>query len=454
MSSLPPSLVTEPGYYLALRPIPAGTPPQVGPLTADPNVAPNATAVMAAILDALNSGVNAATMVTHTDALPLDTAGFGKASNALISLTANRTFTVGANPTEGGAYEGTVQSDGTARSIVFPAGAVQRGTDVIPSTNLFLTKLVFEYTNNILLYAIVPLGIAPPALPTAPALPNAPTGLVVSGITDTTATLAWTAPVAGGTVDDYVIEMSPAGAGTWAVFTDGVSAKPGAALSNAPALQNTDVRVKSRNAAGDSAYCDIVTFAFTGAIALTFVRFGVIGGSCDETGTAGTGWLYHGNNAGSDGNNENGGNANLSAPPTGDWSVSFKLPNDAPHYGPSNVVYVKDQATAGLFYSGTYTQAFGLTFAGAVGNAYALWDQNGNDANPDTALTSAPGDICKIERIGADMVLSIARAALPTKFARMKTWVGRAINNRMYPGFNSSEVVGNVVGPITFVNLS
>lgn len=356
MSSLPPSPVTDPGYYFALRPMPAGTPPQVGPLAADPNVAPNATAVMAAILDALNSGKNAATMVTHTDALPLDTAGFGKASNALISLTANRTFTVGANPVEGGAYEGTVQSDGTARSIVFPAGAVQRGTDAIPSTNLFLTKLVFEYTNNILLYAIVPLGIAPAALP--------PT------------------------------------------------------------------------------------------IALTFVRFGVIGGSCVETGNAGTGWLYHGNNASSDGNNENGGNANLSSPPTGDWSVSFTLPNDAPHYGPSNVVYVKDLATAGLFYSGTYTQAFGLTFAGPVGGAYALWDQNGSNGNPDTAMLSALGDICKIERMGADMVLSIARAALPTKFARMKTWAGRAINNRMYPGFNSSEVVGNVVGPITFVNLS
>ena len=58
-------------------------------------------------------------------------------------------------------------------------------------------------------------GATPP-----PAVPNAATGLTSTGVTTTTVSLSWTAPVTGPAVTSYQVQFALAGTGAFAEWTD------------------------------------------------------------------------------------------------------------------------------------------------------------------------------------------------------------------------------------------
>lgn len=99
--------------------------------------------------------------VTHTNAIPLDLAGLGKYSNAIVSLAANRTLSLGASPIQDGAYVVTFQQDATgSRTITVPGTWIQRGTDAIGTAAGSRAKYLFLYSDTDVVYVIQPLNTA------------------------------------------------------------------------------------------------------------------------------------------------------------------------------------------------------------------------------------------------------------------------------------------------------
>ena len=131
------------------------------------------------------------TLVTHTDAIPLDTNGFGKAANAVVSLTGNRTLSLGSSPVDGGAYEVIFAQDASgSHTVSVPGTWIQRGTDVLGASAGANTRYVFEYVGATgdVLYVIVPMSSVDV---TAPTLSSA----VVSDTNALRIDLTWSEPM-------------------------------------------------------------------------------------------------------------------------------------------------------------------------------------------------------------------------------------------------------------------
>jgi hypothetical protein len=85
----------------------------------------------------------------------------------------------------------------------------------------------------------------------AATVPGAPTSLNATA-GDAQVVLTWTAPASNGgsAITDYVVEKSPAGAGTWTTFADGTSATTGATVTGLTNATAYDFRVSTVNAIG------------------------------------------------------------------------------------------------------------------------------------------------------------------------------------------------------------
>lgn len=90
------------------------------------------------------------------------------------------------------------------------------------------------------------------------------TGLTPSNATSSSVDLSWTAPASGGTPTDYIVQHSPAGAGTWTTFADGVSTGTTATVTGLTAGTNYDFRVAATNSAGTGTYSSTATQSTTG----------------------------------------------------------------------------------------------------------------------------------------------------------------------------------------------
>lgn len=91
-------------------------------------------------------------------------------------------------------------------------------------------------------------AVTPSAGATAP---GQVTGLTLGTATSTTQPLTWTAPSNGGSaITDYVVQWSPAGAGTWTAFADGTSTTAAATVTGLTASTSYDYRVAAVNAIG------------------------------------------------------------------------------------------------------------------------------------------------------------------------------------------------------------
>jgi hypothetical protein len=129
------------------------------------------------------------TLVTHSDAIPLDTSGFGKSANAIVTLSADRTLTLGSSPMEGGSYEVIFQQNATGSWAVSPPGTwIKYGVDVLGNTPGARARYVFEYVSGDVIYVVVPLtgvDITPPTLSSA----------IVSDTNAVRIDLVWSEPI-------------------------------------------------------------------------------------------------------------------------------------------------------------------------------------------------------------------------------------------------------------------
>ncbi len=121
----------------------------------------------AAMRATLGLTTGALILVTHTDAIPLDTAGFGKQATAIVTLTGNRTLTLGASPVEGGTYDVTFRQNSVAgHTISIPFGWIQRGTDSLGLLAGDTTRYVFEYSGTDVVFVRIPLTTVDVTAPT------------------------------------------------------------------------------------------------------------------------------------------------------------------------------------------------------------------------------------------------------------------------------------------------
>lgn len=81
-------------------------------------------------------------------------------------------------------------------------------------------------------------------------VPGQPTGLTTGTPTTTAMPLTWTAPVGGAVLTDYVVQHSPAGAGTWTTFSDGTSTATSTTVTGLTPGTSYDFRVSASNASG------------------------------------------------------------------------------------------------------------------------------------------------------------------------------------------------------------
>lgn len=226
----------------------------------------------------------AAVSVTHTDAIPLDTVGFGKVANAIVAMTAARPLTVAATPVLGGAYDVTFKANGNALHIpTLPGAWVGTNANTFNSANNQLNRYIFEYAQGgIVTYGLLNLGIPPDVIPGQPLTLAAGTALASS------VPLTWTAPVIDathGTPLDYTVETSSNGGTSWVVFTKGVSPATGITLTSLTPGTAYLARVTATNAtgAGPASATASFTTAASVVIADTFNRAdaGVIGTRSD-----------------------------------------------------------------------------------------------------------------------------------------------------------------------------
>lgn len=170
-----------------------------------------------------------------------------------VSGVASTAFSIGVTPL-GGAITGTV--------VVTPSDAAAGGTFTPTSVNLTTAApaATFTYTPSSAGAKTISVtnngGLTNPAniTYTASAAATAPaqvTGLTLGAATTTTQPLSWTAPSNGGSaITDYVVQHSPAGAGTWTTFADGTSTATSATVTGLTASTSYDYRVAAVNAVG------------------------------------------------------------------------------------------------------------------------------------------------------------------------------------------------------------
>lgn len=101
-------------------------------------------------------------------------------------------------------------------------------------------------------------------------VPAQVTGLTLGVATSTTQPLTWTAPSNGGSaITDYVIQWSPAGAGTWTTFADGTSTTAATTVTGLSASTSYDYRVAAVNAIGTGANSSTATGSTAAAAGFT-----------------------------------------------------------------------------------------------------------------------------------------------------------------------------------------
>ena len=232
-------------------------------------------------------GGSATVFVAHTDAIPLDTVGFGKAANVVVPMTAARALTAGVGAILGGAYDVTFSADGIAAHLVtVPTTWVAMNANTFNYANGQLNRYVFESDQTgVVSYGIVNLGTG-----IAPA-PGQPTALAAGTPSATAVALTWTAAVVDsthGAPADYIVELSTNGGTTWVVFADGVSPVTGATLTGLLAGTPYLARVSGTNGGGTGPVS--LTASFTTTVSTAFS----INWSADADTVAGATALGHG----------------------------------------------------------------------------------------------------------------------------------------------------------------
>lgn len=181
-------------------------------------------------------------------------------------LVASGLFVLNRSPLTDVAAESAQAAFDADPSAAFKSGPLGPVADLVALTstypaasNIGKTALVGSAAPYVL-YASTGVGWAVVSI--SATAPGKVTGLTLGIPSATTQPLLWTAPNNGGSsITDYVIQRSPAGAGTWTTFADGTSTAASATVTGLSSSTNYDYRVAAVNALGQGSYSDIVTGA-------------------------------------------------------------------------------------------------------------------------------------------------------------------------------------------------
>lgn len=254
----------------------------------------------------------------------------------------------------------------------------------------------------------------------AATVPDAPTGLTLGAATTTTQPLTWAAPAnnGGAAITDYVIQRSPAGAGTWSTFADGTSAAASATVTGLTAATAYDYRVAAVNSVGQGAYSATATGS---TASVSFLRMTGLT-SASESGTGpytytatGTGGCVGAPNKSLPASTDGYFRGVIKAMPSAYCGIGFGTTSAAGIYSTFKyLIYANTNLTGG----GSYL--FGLN--GAAGGAV-----NG------AVMVPAVDDILEISRVGASLTVKLARAATPTTWTTLHTIASGVDTGVLYP---------------------
>ncbi len=280
----------------------------------------------------------------------------------------------------------------------------------------------------------------------AATVPDAPTGLTLGTATSTTQPLTWSAPASNGgaSITDYVVQSSPAGAGTWTTFADGTSTSTSATVTGLSASTAYDYRVAAVNSVGQGAYSS--TASGSTAAGVSALRMTTVTNMTES----GTGPYSYTSGSGANATNTHAGSPNLSlastadgeavatitAMPSGFAGIGFGTTSTSGAY--TSFLYLL-YANSNLTGTGTYR--VGLN--GAAGVA-------GNGA--ETATVPAANDRLRVRRAGTEVHLEVARSATPNTWLTIHTVTG-ASTSQLYPRITAS-VAGSAIELSSFSGLT
>jgi hypothetical protein len=229
-------------------------------------------------------------------------------------------------------------------------------------------------------------------------VPGAPTGLTLGTATSTTQPLTWTAPASNGgsALTDYVIQSSPAGAGTWTTFADGISTTASTTVTGLTASTSYDYRVAAVNSVGQGAYGSTATGSTTSGVATQVIRETTLTGGSNaitETGDATAGWNYFGSNTGTRNNQ-------VAYAPSKSLALNadgeFRAGIGAVHTNTQAPMIGFDTATGSYPAAGSYSMD-----CGGAGGVYRSF--NAGTISATSAVVSVDNDIMSIVRAGSTL---------------------------------------------------
>lgn len=259
----------------------------------------------------------------------------------------------------------------------------------------------------------------------AATVPGAPTALTLGTATSTTQPLSWTAPASdgGSSLTDYVVQWSPAGAGTWTTFVDGVSTATSATVTGLTASTNYDYRVAAVNAIGTSSYSSTATGSTGAATSLVNAQLTTVAG-ITQSGDASAGWTYTCTAA----------NASFSGSQGG--VTSLKIPSGAGGYFQAKL---DGWSTGNAFHIGLKTTgatgAFGTAACGLYGRSTNVYNVStgvtGSQTPTGGALAVTNGDMLRVGRDADGTTCNAYKSSdNGATWTLMHTWAG--ISGNLY----------------------
>jgi hypothetical protein len=285
-------------------------------------------------------------------------------------------------------------------------------------------------------------GIATAQANAGEAAPGQVTGLTTGTATNTSMPLTWAAP-ATGTVRDYQIQYSPAGAGTWTTVSDGVSTTASGTATGLTAGTSYDFRVRATNYnATAGAYSSTATASTSAGLSDAFVRMTAFAGSLiTESGSAGVGWTY---------------TCDTGAAYTVDHCGTSNLKMPSGVDGSLRCIYTLDDLASTRMVGLVTSQTNPAYNDGASGYKYGVLNHNsdtyrmiyeggGSSQDPDTALAPADGDVIRFIRSSGTVLCQVARTATPTTFTTIHTFAATYTGDLWAAiTFNTSAAGGSV----------
>jgi len=285
-------------------------------------------------------------------------------------------------------------------------------------------------------------GISTAVANAGEASPGQVTGLATGTATNTSMPLTWSA--ASGTVRDYEIQYSPAGAGSWTTVSDGVSTATSGTATGLASSTSYDFRVRAINYnATAGAWSSTVTASTAAGLSDAFVRLTAIAGSLiAESGNAGVGWTYT-CGSGAAYATDHAGTSDLKMPSGVDGSLRCIYPVDG--LLSTRMLGLVTSQTNPAYSDGASGYKYGVLNHNS--DTYRMIYEGGGSSQDPNGATLAPadGDVIRFIRSSGTVLCQVARTATPTTFTTIHTFAATYTGDLWAAvTFNTSVAGGSV----------